>query len=244
MNTASTASTHGPPRDAPVARGAEAFSAHGCAACHTIRGTPADGVIGPDFTHVGGRMSVGAGLLENDAGAFRRWIASTEHLKPGVHVPQFGMLPDADLQALAAYLESLVRRRDAEPLVKAPPTTSAAGREERRRRCDNRSGGGRSRVTRQTASRSSTATPVGASCFTEIQWPTRHHAAAPTSALLRRRPRVATTTIFPIRPRANRRQRRSRTRRPTRDVRAVLTSPTEPLARLRLWRRARRHGLR
>jgi cytochrome c oxidase subunit 2 len=96
-----------PPHDALAARGAEAFPAHGCAACHTIRGTPADGVIGPDLTHVGGRISVGAGILENDAGAFRRWIASTEHVKPGVHMPQFGMLPDSDLQALAAYLESL-----------------------------------------------------------------------------------------------------------------------------------------
>ena len=96
-----------PPRDALAARGAEAFAAHGCPACHTIRGTPADGVIGPDLTHVGGRLSLGAGILDNDVDAFRRWIAGTEHVKPGVHMPQFGMLPDADLQALAAYLESL-----------------------------------------------------------------------------------------------------------------------------------------
>jgi cytochrome c oxidase subunit 2 len=96
-----------PPADEVALRGATAFAANGCGACHTIRGTPADGVIGPDLTHVGSRLSLGGGFLPNDAEAFRRWIAGTEHLKPDVQMPQFGMLPEADLQALAAYLESL-----------------------------------------------------------------------------------------------------------------------------------------
>jgi cytochrome c oxidase subunit 2 len=95
------------PLDTLAMRGAERFIANGCPACHTIRGTPADGVIGPDLTHVGSRLSVGAGILRNDVDAFRRWIASTEHLKPGVHMPPFGMLPEAELGALAAYLASL-----------------------------------------------------------------------------------------------------------------------------------------
>jgi cytochrome c oxidase subunit 2 len=88
-------------------RGQELFLANGCGACHTVRGTPADGVVGPDLTHVGSRLSLGAGILANEADAFLRWIAHTEDVKPGVHMPAFGMLPPEDLQALAAYLDGL-----------------------------------------------------------------------------------------------------------------------------------------
>lgn len=97
----------GTPAGGMAARGADLFQSNGCGACHTVRGTPARGAIGPDLTHVGGRLSVGAGILPSDPGAFRRWIAHTEDLKPGVHMPAFGMLPDDDLHALAAYLHGL-----------------------------------------------------------------------------------------------------------------------------------------
>jgi cytochrome c oxidase subunit II len=95
------------PRLREAARGEELFLQNGCGACHTIRGTEADGVVGPDVTHVGSRLSVGAGLLGNDADAMSRWLAETDHLKPKVQMPAFGMLPPADLRALGAYLESL-----------------------------------------------------------------------------------------------------------------------------------------
>lgn len=92
----------------PIAvRGQHAFLANGCSACHAIRGTPAHGVVGPDLTHVGSRLGVGAGTLGNDPEAFRRWIARPEHVKPGVLMPAFGMLADEELRALAVYLESL-----------------------------------------------------------------------------------------------------------------------------------------
>lgn len=54
-------------------RGETLFLANGCSACHTIRGTSARGTIGPDLTHVGGRLSLAAGILPNDAGAFSQW---------------------------------------------------------------------------------------------------------------------------------------------------------------------------
>ena len=88
-------------------RGQDVFLSSGCGACHTIRGTPARGVVGPDLTHVGGRLSLGAGILENEPAEFLRWIARTEAVKPGVHMPAFGMLPQGDLRALAAYLNGL-----------------------------------------------------------------------------------------------------------------------------------------
>ena len=90
-----------------AAQGRDHFLANGCSACHTIRGTEADGVVGPDLTHVGSRLSVGAGILPNEPEAFVRWIARTDKVKPGVTMPHFGMLPPEELRALAAYLESL-----------------------------------------------------------------------------------------------------------------------------------------
>lgn len=78
-----------------------------CAACHTVRGTSATGLRGPDLTHVGSRRSIGAGLLPANAGAFAAWISSSQHLKPGNLMPSFESFSGEDLRALAAYLESL-----------------------------------------------------------------------------------------------------------------------------------------
>ena len=99
------------PAEAPATplerQGRAAFLANGCGACHAVRGTPADGVVGPDLTHVGSRLSLGAGILPNEHDDFLRWIAETEAIKPDVHMPAFGMLPEDDLNAMAAYLEGL-----------------------------------------------------------------------------------------------------------------------------------------
>jgi cytochrome c oxidase subunit 2 len=91
----------------PAAAGADAFLRNGCGACHTVRGTPARGLVGPDLTHVGSRLSLGAGTLPNTASAFSDWVSRTGNIKPGVHMPAFGMLPSDEVGALAAYLEAL-----------------------------------------------------------------------------------------------------------------------------------------
>lgn len=96
-----------PPVEPSAARGQELFLANGCNACHTVRGIPARGVIGPDLTHVGSRMSLAAGTMPNEPDAFQRWIAHTTEVKPAVNMPPFHMLPPEDLRALAAYLEGL-----------------------------------------------------------------------------------------------------------------------------------------
>lgn len=95
-----------PPADDITRRGAEAFASHGCGACHAIRGTAAAGTLGPDLTHVGGRTRVG-GVLPNTVDGFRDWLDHPEHHKPGVHMPSFHMLPTAELDALARYLDGL-----------------------------------------------------------------------------------------------------------------------------------------
>jgi cytochrome c oxidase subunit 2 len=95
------------PPHAQAAQGETAFVANGCAACHTVRGATSAGTIGPDLTHVGSRLHIGAGTLPNQPDALARWVAQTDTIKPGVHMPEFHTLPRADLSALAAYLDNL-----------------------------------------------------------------------------------------------------------------------------------------
>ena len=99
------------PAQSPIEPGAtlgeKVFLTSGCGACHTVRGTVAKGVVGPDLTHVGSRMSLGAGTLPNDSVNFLRWISQCHKVKPDVLMPNFSMLLQEDLLALAAYLDSL-----------------------------------------------------------------------------------------------------------------------------------------
>jgi cytochrome c oxidase subunit 2 len=96
-----------PPEDPVARRGRETFLSTGCGACHTLRGLPAEGRIGPDLTHVGGRQTIGAGLLRNDAAALAEWIAGARHVKPGNRMPSFPILSGEELNALATYLAGL-----------------------------------------------------------------------------------------------------------------------------------------
>jgi cytochrome c oxidase subunit 2 len=78
-----------------------------CPACHTVRGTPAEGKLGPDLTHFASRLSLGAGILPNRPGTVGGWITSSQHLKPGNLMPEFRQFTSAELHALVAYLGSL-----------------------------------------------------------------------------------------------------------------------------------------
>ena len=95
------------PSEPLAVRGEASFVANGCGACHTVRGTAADGVVGPDLTHVGSRRSLGAGTLVNEPDGFRRFISHTGEVKPAAHMPAFGMLSSTEVDALAAYLDGL-----------------------------------------------------------------------------------------------------------------------------------------
>ncbi len=95
------------PSSALAERGRRGFTAQGCAGCHTIRGTTADGLIGPDLTHVGARLSLGAGVLDNDVEGFALWIAATDEVKPDVRMPSYHVLREDEIEAIAAYLEGL-----------------------------------------------------------------------------------------------------------------------------------------
>ena len=88
-------------------QGRRAFVEQRCVACHAVRGLTDGAKLGPDLTHVGSRLSLGAGTLRNDPGAMIAWIAGVQHLKPGARMPSFDALDAPTLQALGAYLAHL-----------------------------------------------------------------------------------------------------------------------------------------
>lgn len=86
--------------------GATLFRSSGCAACHRIAGTDANGTAGPDLTHVGSRRTLGAGILPNNRGTMMGWIGDSQSIKPGNRMPPYPMLSAQELATLAAYLEA------------------------------------------------------------------------------------------------------------------------------------------
>ena len=87
--------------------GREAFVRHGCGACHRVAGTEAQGAVGPDLSHVGSRLGIGAGILPNDEQALVRFISRPDEVKHGVEMPGFAMLPPDEIRLLATYLRGL-----------------------------------------------------------------------------------------------------------------------------------------
>lgn len=96
-----------PPQGSEAALGAEVFRRSGCGACHAIRGTSADGTIGPDLTHIGGRLSLAAGTMKNTEENLLRWITHPKRVKPGAAMPNFQVLSSREIEQLAVYLKGL-----------------------------------------------------------------------------------------------------------------------------------------
>ena len=95
------------PVDPFQVRGRAVFLEQRCQSCHTIRGVAAGARLGPDLTHVGARLHIGAGTLRTHRGALAGWIADPQAIKPGARMPAATDIDGASLQALAAYLDSL-----------------------------------------------------------------------------------------------------------------------------------------
>lgn len=97
-----------PARPAAAAMpGARLFAANGCGGCHAIRGTGAEGAIGPDLTHFGGRRTLAAGILPMNDQNVARFIKAPARVKPGVRMPAYVHLRDAESLAIARYLQAL-----------------------------------------------------------------------------------------------------------------------------------------
>lgn len=95
------------PKDPLTRAGYDVFMQAACVYCHRIRGTPAQGTFGPDLTHVGSRLSIGAGTLPANRGNLAAWIVHAQQIKPGSFMPSMNVLSGEELRALSAYLESL-----------------------------------------------------------------------------------------------------------------------------------------
>jgi cytochrome c oxidase subunit II len=94
-------------RDDPAARrGRELFASLACINCHTVRGTPANGVFGPDLTHLMSRWTIGAGAARNTPENLRAWVDDPGALKSGALMPAM-KLSGRDLDTLTAYLVTL-----------------------------------------------------------------------------------------------------------------------------------------
>lgn len=89
------------------ARGRAAFLANRCDACHTVRGVANEGRLGPDLTHVGSRLHLGAGTLANGPDSIAQWVSHVQQLKPGARMPSYDRLDGETLAALAHWLGSL-----------------------------------------------------------------------------------------------------------------------------------------
>ncbi len=96
-----------PPTDPKLAHGQQVFLNNTCVNCHAIYGTSALAQVGPSLTHIGGRTTIGAGIMENTSDNLKKWIKNVQVIKPGVRMPGYNSLSDQDLQDLTDYLESL-----------------------------------------------------------------------------------------------------------------------------------------
>jgi cytochrome c oxidase subunit II len=105
-----------------VGRGANLVARGSCIACHTIAGVPSMmGVIGPNLTHIGSRLTIAGGLFPNDTRHLAAWIKNARAMKPGVFMQTLGRgqydpitkqtlsigLSDQDVADIVAYLQSL-----------------------------------------------------------------------------------------------------------------------------------------
>jgi cytochrome c oxidase subunit 2 len=89
-----------------AANGQVVFMRAPCAGCHTIRGTTANGTIGPDLSDIGSRTTLGANTVPNTEGYLAGWISNSQTIKPGNLMPPIPLSAN-DLQSLIAYLRSL-----------------------------------------------------------------------------------------------------------------------------------------
>jgi len=91
----------------PAVAGNPTFAGAGCGACHSVRGVSETGSVGPDLTHFGSRKTIGAGTLPNTRDNLLAWLTAPAHIKPGVGMPSYASLPEADRAEIADYLMGL-----------------------------------------------------------------------------------------------------------------------------------------
>lgn len=92
--------------EALAIKGKDIFLKSACSSCHTVKGTTAQGTIGPNLTHLGDRSTLLSGMLENTTTHLENWINDPQKIKPGSMMPKFIYPPDT-LAAIVAYVSQL-----------------------------------------------------------------------------------------------------------------------------------------
>lgn len=77
-----------------------------CIACHTIKGTPAQGAVGPNLTHIASRERFAGSMFERTDENLEAWLKDPPAQKPGSRMPDLN-LTDEQITALVAFLQSL-----------------------------------------------------------------------------------------------------------------------------------------
>lgn len=97
-----------PPSGTLEQQGSALFLQRGCVQCHAVAGTVAQGVIAPDLTNFGQRITLAGGTVANNPENLAAWLRDPQAVKPGNHMPNL-QLSEEDISALVAYLLALGR---------------------------------------------------------------------------------------------------------------------------------------
>ncbi|MBV9959606.1 MAG: cytochrome c oxidase subunit II [Acidobacteria bacterium] len=92
--------------EASAAEGRVVFFANSCVNCHTIRGTTAQGMFGPDLTHMMSRQTLASGAAPNTPAGLRAWVRDPQAVKVGCLMPNMQMT-DEEVDKIVAYLQTL-----------------------------------------------------------------------------------------------------------------------------------------
>jgi cytochrome c oxidase subunit 2 len=92
--------------DVQAKAGHDIFFSTSCVNCHTIRGTGANGKVGPDLTHLMSRQTLGSGAGLNTPEKLRAWVRNPQGLKQGCYMPDM-QLTDEEMDQLVRYLLTL-----------------------------------------------------------------------------------------------------------------------------------------
>ncbi|HEU5021352.1 MAG TPA: c-type cytochrome, partial [Bryobacteraceae bacterium] len=96
-----------PPVTAQAEHGQELFQTRACVLCHTVRGTLAQGRVGPDLTHIASRLGLAANTVPNTTANLEAWVTHAQSLKPEAVMPDVTEFRGEELRDLTAYLEQL-----------------------------------------------------------------------------------------------------------------------------------------
>lgn len=98
------------PNAAPTAaleqEGEKIVAAGMCAGCHTIDGTNARGMTGPNLTKLYSRTTLAGGVLPLNDRNIEKWLAASSEIKPNNLMAGIKVTPD-QMEAVIAYLKTL-----------------------------------------------------------------------------------------------------------------------------------------